>query len=690
MGYLTQPCPVLICLQLLLLYFQCSAKLCSHDQSSALLQFKQLFSFEQHSSSDCDEVYQQSRPKMMSWKEDADCCSWDGVTCDTVAGHVIGLDLSCSWLHGNIPSNSSLFFLPHIRKLNLAFNDFNYSEISSGFSQLRSLTLLNLSSSNFMGSIPASIGNITQLSYLDLSYNNFNGHIPSSFSNLEQLHYLILRSNFFVGKIPDIFTNLTQLSYLDFSSNQLSGSIPSSVYELENLILLRLSSNRLSGTAELYDFAKLKNLKWLFVSNNRLSLSTKLKVNSSFPNLFGLGLSACNVSEFPDILRTLHQLQWLNLSKNRIHGRIPSWMWDLGIATLYYLDLSNNFLTNIEYFPPTNMTQLNFDSNLTHKVLDMRMNNFNGKIPRKFVKSCNLTSLNLNGNRLEGPLPPSLVNCHHLEVLNVGNNQINDNFPNWLEILPELQVLILRSNRFWGPIGENTTIVPFPSLRIIDLSHNEFTGVLLTGYLDNFKAMMHGNNISVEVDYMTPLNSSNYYESIILTIKGIDIKMERILTIFMTIDLSSNKFQGGIPEVVGKLNLLKGLNISHNNLTVLNLSYNQFEGPIPRGSQFNTFPNDSYVGNSGLCGFPLLESCNIDEAPEPVGSTRFDEEEDASSWFDWKFAKMGYGSGLVIGLSVGYMVFGTGKPRWLVRMIEKYQSNKVRIRVSSLGIARRN
>lgn len=108
----------------------------------------------------------------------------------------------------------------------------------------------------------------------------------------------------------------------------------------------------------------------------------------------------------------------------------------------------------------------------------MRMNNFNGKISQKFVKSCNLTSLNLNGNRLEGPLPLSLVNCHHLEVLDVGNNQINDNFPNWLEILPELQVLILRSNRFWGPIGDNTTIVPFPRLRIIDLSHNEFTGVL--------------------------------------------------------------------------------------------------------------------------------------------------------------------------------------------------------------------
>ncbi|KAK9204401.1 hypothetical protein WN943_014661 [Citrus x changshan-huyou] len=41
-------------------------------------------------------------------------------------------------------------------------------------------------------------------------------------------------------------------------------------------------------------------------------------------------------------------------------------------------------------------------------------------------------------------------------------------------------------------------------------------------------------------------------------------------------------------------------------------------------------------------------------------------------------AKMGYASGLVIGLSIGYMVFSTGKPQWLVMMVEGDQQKKDR------------
>ncbi|KAK9221125.1 hypothetical protein WN944_009550 [Citrus x changshan-huyou] len=819
----------------------------------------------------------------MSWKEDSDCCSWDGVTCDSATGHVIGLDLSCSWLHGNIPSNSSLFFLPRLRKLNLASNDFNYSKISSGFTdQFSSLTLLNLSWSNFAGSIPpslsnnitqlayldlsynsftgqipssfsnlqqlrhldlrgnnfvgeipaslgnnitqltyldlsvnsfsgqipspfanlhqlrhldlrsnkfvgkipASLGNnITQLAYLDLSSNSFTGQIPSSFSNLQQLHHLDLEFNSFVGKIPDMFTNLTQLSFLDLAYNELIGSIPSSIFELLNLTSVSLSFNNFSGSVELYDFAKLKNLKVLALSNISLSVSTKLTVNSSFPNLSELDLSACNISKFPDVLRTQHQLEWLDLSKNQIRGRIPSWMWDIGVHTLYYLDLSRNFLTSIDHLPWKNLEYLTLDSNLlqgslpdlpphmvellisnnnltgeipssfylgmnnfqgtipqtyakgcnltylrlsgnhlegplppslincvklqfldvgnnnlsgpipeclgnsTLEILDMRMNKFSGSLPQTFAKSCVLVSLNLNGNRLEGPLPPSLVNCRHLEVIDVGNNQINETFPHWLDVLPELQVLTLRSNRFRGPIGDTKTRVPFPKLRIIDLSYNRFTGVLPIWYLNGFKAMMHGDNNSIEVNYMRSSNYS-YYESISLTVKGNDIQMERILTIFATIDLSSNRFQGEISKVLGKLKSLKSLNMSHNNLTggipsslrnltaleSLDLSSNKLAG---RGPQFNTFGIDSYSGNSGLCGFPLSKSCSIDEASEPTTPTGFIEGDDASSWFDWKPAMLGYASGVVIGLSIGFMAFVTGRPQWFVRMIERKQSRKL-------------
>lgn len=890
----------------------------------------------------------------MHWKEENDCCSWDGVTCDMLMGNVIGLELSCSWLYGNIPSNTSLFFLPHLQTLDLSFNDFNLSHISSGFSRFPHLTHLNLSDSNFagqipdeishlsklvsldlsdnfhplvlntsvltalvqnltelkqlfldsvdmssivpgsllnlsssltslslescelqgtlpenifylpnlqvfsltynkkltgvipevnwsssprfldlhgcnfMGSIPASLGNLSQLTYLDLSENSFTGQIPSSLSHLEELHRLDLSNNNYNGNIPDIFANVTQLFYLDLSTNQLhgpippsvsclqslvtiylsynslnesipaglfalpslediqvdhnklAGSIPSSISELVNLTALILSSNNLSGNVELDMFAKLKNLKGLDLSHNRLSSSTVLTVNSSFPILSILGLSACTISEFPDFLRNQHKLQWLDLSENQISGSIPDWMWNIR-KDLYHLNLSHNFLTSIEQLPYKNLRYLDLRSNLLQgplmflppsmnflsvsnnnltgeippsfcnfitiryldlsnnslsgtipqclamsalQVLDMRMNNFHGSIPQTFAKGSILTILNLSGNRLEEPLPPSLGNCRFLEVLDVGNNKINDTFPSWLADFSELKVLILRSNKFHGTIGYSNTRLSFPKLRILDLSNNEFTGTLPTTYFQNFEAMMHGDNNSAKVEPMN-LNYSGEYYSVILTVKGVAMEMEKTLNIFTTFDFSSNQFQGRIPEVVGKLNSLKGLNFSHNNLTdgipsslrnltelesldlssnkltgeipsqltslnflqLINLSQNQLTGPIPQGQQFNTFSNDSYAGNLGLCGFPLSEKCGNDEAPESTPT--FQEGDETSSWFDWKASMMmGYGSGLVIGLSMGYMVFATGRPQWLAKIVERKQSKINRMRRLNRGRSR--
>ena len=137
----------ILCFQLLLFLFpsysSSSKPLCNYYQSSALLDFKNSFTIDSSVSEWCTYRQVPSIPKTASWKNDSDCCKWDGVTCDGVSGNVIGLDLSCSGLYGKIHPNNTLLKLAHLQTLNLAFNHFNWSRISPEFGGLVSLTCWN-------------------------------------------------------------------------------------------------------------------------------------------------------------------------------------------------------------------------------------------------------------------------------------------------------------------------------------------------------------------------------------------------------------------------------------------------------------------------------------------------------------------------------------------------------------------
>ena len=891
-----------------------------------------------------------SYPKTEHWKEGSDCCSWDGVSCDLVTGHVIELDLSCSWLSGTIHSNSTLFRFPHLQRLNLAFNNFSGSSVLDGFGRFSSLTHLNLSdsgfsglispkishlsnlvsldlswndeaefsllgfdslvqnltklqklhlsgisissvfpnsllnrsslisldlsysglhgrfpdndihlpklklldlmensnlsgnfprfsennslidlylsSTNFSGELPASLGNLKSLQTLDLSNCQFLGSIPASLENLTQITSLSLNDNHFSGKIPNVFDNLrnlislylfgnnfsgqippsignlTNLYELDFSDNQLEGAIPSSVYgfsslsyvhlrnnlfngtipswlytlpslveldlshnkftghigefqfdslkmidlsmnklqgsvptsifELVNLSSLQLFSNNLSGVLETRKFEKLINLTYLDLSNNMLSLTMSVHSNSMLPNIRTLDLSHNNISGMFSWNVGKNTLFYMNLSYNSISGfEMLPW------SSMITLDLHSNLLQGPLPTPPNftfffsvshnklsgeisplickassmgvlDLSHNNLSGMLPHClgnfsndlfVLNLRRNQFHGIIPQTFLKGNSFRTLDFNSNQLEGLVPRSLIICKELEVLNLGNNKINDTFPHWLGALPKLQVLVLRSNHFHGQIGFSKIKSPFMSLRIIDLAHNDFEGDLPEIYLRSLKATMNIDEGNMTRKYM---GDDNYQDSMMVTIKGSEIEFVKILNTFTTIDFSCNKFQGVIPECIGNLNSLRGLNLSHNYLTgyiplsfknlkmlesldlssnklsgripqeltsltfleVLNLSQNHLIGFIPQGSQFQTFGNDSYYGNPGLCGFPLSKRCTTDEVLEPS-------QVEVESGFDWKITLMGYGCGLVIGLSLGCLIFLSGKPEWLVWIIDK-------------------
>ena len=324
------------------------------------------------------------------------------------------------------------------------------------------------------------------------------------------------------------------------------------------------------------------------------------------------------------------------------------------------------------------------------------------------MKGNSIRTLDFYNNQLKGLVPRSLIICRELEVLDLGNNKINDTFPHWLGVLPKLQVIVLRSNRSHGYIGFSKIKSPFMSLRIINLTHNDFEGDLTEMYFKSLKETMNIDEGNMTRKYM---GEYYYQDSIMVTIKGLEIEFVKILNTFTTIDLSSNKFQGEILECIGNLNSLRGLNLSHNYLRgritlsfknlkmlesldlfsnklsrripqeltsltfleVLNIFQNHLIGFIPQGNQFQTFGNDSYYENLRLCEFPLSKRCTTDEVLEPSQEI----EAKFESGFDWKITLMGYVCGLVIGFSLGCHLFLSEKPEWLVWIIDKNIHKKI-------------
>ncbi|KAM0009131.1 putative leucine-rich repeat-containing, plant-type, leucine-rich repeat domain superfamily [Helianthus debilis subsp. tardiflorus] len=155
------------------------------DECSLLFQFKESVSINKSASIYDSRAY----PKVASWNLNGsdgagNCCLWDGVECRL--GHVIGLDLSSSFLYGPISSNNSLFNLIHLRTLNLANNDFRSSQIPSGIGRLSQLINLNLSNSFFSGKVPKQISYLGNLVSLDLTENYKLMLQGSVFQNLVQ------------------------------------------------------------------------------------------------------------------------------------------------------------------------------------------------------------------------------------------------------------------------------------------------------------------------------------------------------------------------------------------------------------------------------------------------------------------------------------------------------------------------
>ncbi|KAK7269871.1 hypothetical protein RIF29_22651 [Crotalaria pallida] len=263
------------------------------------------------------------------------------------------------------------------------------------------ITQITLDPAGYSGTLTPLLSQLTHLTTLDLSDNSFYGPIPSSLSSLHDLQTLTLRSNSFSGSIPPSITALLSLQSLDLSHNSLTGYLPKSLNSLTNLRRIDLSFNQLSG--------------WV----------TKLP-----PNLLELAIKANSLSGplQKSSFEALKRLEVLELSENRLYGKLEPWLFQL--PSLQQVDLANNSFTAIEISKfgggssssNSNLVAVNLGFNRIQgyapanlgaypmlSFLSIRYNLLRGTIPLEYGESKSIKRLFLDGNYLTGKLPAGLV-----------------------------------------------------------------------------------------------------------------------------------------------------------------------------------------------------------------------------------------------------------------------------------------
>lgn len=612
---------------------------CQSDQQFLLLQMNNSL------------VYNSSLSvNLVGWNQGTDCCDWGGVHCDG-DGRVVGLDLSNESISGGIENATGLFSLQSLQSLNLAYNNFNGSQIPSSLANLSNLSYLNLSNAGFAGQIPGAISNMTRLVTLDLSTFSLlltsllklenpdlrmlvknlpeikelyldgvnvsaqgNEWCQALSSSLPNLQVLSLSSCFLSGPINPSLAKLRLLSIIRLDQNNLSSQVPDFLADFLNLTSLRLSSCQLHGTFP-EKILQVHTLVTLDLSDNSL-LQGFLPDFPQTTSLQSLMLSKTSFSGFlPDSIGNLKNLLRIELQNCNFTGPIPTSMANL--TQLVYLDLSSNRFDGP--IPPLHISKI-----LTH--VDLSYNSLTGAISStSWEQLLNLVYVHLGYNSLNGSIPGSLFLLPMLQQLQLANNKFGGQIPTFSNASSSvLHTLDLSGNRLEGPIP--MSIFEIKNLKILVLSSNKLNG---TVQLDVFQSLRNLTRLELSYNNLTVNGSrDSSFLPQVSTLKLASCKLRVIPDLknqskLSYLDLSDNQISGEIPNWVWKTGNLVYLNLSYNHLgslqrpynisdltflTVIDLHSNQLQGNMPyppphaavvdysNNNFTSSIPND--IGNS--------------------------------------------------------------------------------------------
>uniref|UniRef100_A0A0E0JVR1 Leucine-rich repeat-containing N-terminal plant-type domain-containing protein n=1 Tax=Oryza punctata TaxID=4537 RepID=A0A0E0JVR1_ORYPU len=638
----------------LLLCLASSTRSCTDQEKSLLLQFLAGLS--------------EDGGLAVSWRNDTDCCTWEGGTCsmDATISEVL---LASKGLEGNI--SQSLGSLTGLLRLNLSHNslsgelplvelmssssivilDVSFNHLSralqefSAHTTIQPLQVMNLSSNLFTGQFPSTAWKVmNNLVALNASNNSFTGRLPSSLCiNSPSFAELDLSFNQFGGSIPKDISNCSMLRVLKGGHNNFHGALPDEIFNASSLEYLSFPDNVLSGVLDDANIIKLSKLSILDLEQNMFS------------------------GKIPKSIGQLKRLEELHLGENKLYGELPS---TLGNCTnLKILDLKFNNLSG-------DLGKVDFSSLSNLTKIDLLVNNFSGTVPESISACINLIVLRLARNNFHGEFSQTMNRLRSLVFLSVADNAFT-NIRNALHIFKtfrNLKMLLIGGNFKNEVLPEDETIDGFENLQYLSISGSSLYGkmpVWLSKLTNLEKLHLYDNQLTGSIPvwiknlnflFHLDITNNNFTGEILTTLiqlpmlkskKMVSILNERVSKIIIctgsrhqllmepaTLNIGRNGFTGVIPPEIGQLKALDMLDLSYNSfsgeipqaicnladLEMLDLSNNNLTGTIPLELSKIHFLSVFNVSNNDLEGpiptggqFDTFDNSSFDGNPKLCG-----------------------------------------------------------------------
>ncbi|XP_021843456.1 receptor-like protein kinase isoform X2 [Spinacia oleracea] len=471
----------------------------------------------------------------------------------------------------------------NLQSLVLSENHFT-GVIPQGLSHCTNLSIFAAMTNKLVGTIPSYFGLLTELSLLYLAENSLSGNIPSELGNCKFLTELLLNDNKLEGEVPTELGMLTSLTRLQLHNNRLTGEFPQVIWKIQTLELILIYNNSLSGELPV-ELTELKNLKNLSIYDNLFSgiIPHGLGVNSTSLVMIDVTNNKFT-GDIPPHLCLNKQLQQLEMGYNMLSGNIPS---DVGTcSSLLRLRFEQNNLTGV-------IPEFKEDHSLS--FIDLSGNKIHGKVPLTLGNCQSLTWINFTNNNLSGSLPPELGNLTELRYIFMSRNNLEGLLPSELGKWNKLLKLDLSFNSLNGTIP--SSFGSLTSLSYLDLSENHLIGGV-PSFLSELQMLqeLHLGGNSLDGPIPSSITAS---ENLILS--ALNLSNNRLtahlptdfqrLASLQRIDVSHNHLTGSL-ESLGEMPGLDTVNISYNLFTG--------PIPPSLVKLFDISPS-SFLGNPELC-----------------------------------------------------------------------------------------